>query len=314
MAKASEKKTRGRPAESTTLEQIGPDFVTETPQDMRDEEAAWRARQIETDRNLAVVDMTYGENLPYDMTRLENECRFYLQESAGAMLEAGKRLIVLKEHEGHGNFTESVERIGIDPRAARRLMQAAIKFSGPKRSTFAVLGRSKMLELMLEDDEDLDALADGGTVAGLKLDDIEKMSVRELKAELRAAREKRKQEEESNGLLLQKKDQTINRLEKEFNERSKRVKRWDGVVSEIIMNLATMGGGAVMNLCHLTAQIEQILNEADQHNLSDEEMAAIVVPFNDCIQNIAARLENLQIEFEQSLIGYTPVLQSKVSG
>ncbi|HAK0561736.1 TPA: DUF3102 domain-containing protein, partial [Salmonella enterica] len=43
--------------------------------------------------------------------------------------------------------------------------------------------------LMVLDDEELDALADGGTVAGATLDDIDRMTSRELKAALREARE-----------------------------------------------------------------------------------------------------------------------------
>lgn len=42
---------------------------------------------------------------------------------------------------------------------------------------------------MVLDDEELDALADGGTVAGATLDDIDRMTSRELKAALREARE-----------------------------------------------------------------------------------------------------------------------------
>ncbi len=42
---------------------------------------------------------------------------------------------------------------------------------------------------MLEDDEDLVELADGGTIAGMNLDDIDRMTSRELKAALREARE-----------------------------------------------------------------------------------------------------------------------------
>lgn len=42
---------------------------------------------------------------------------------------------------------------------------------------------------MTEDDENLAELADGGTVAGLTLDDVDRMSVRELRQALREARE-----------------------------------------------------------------------------------------------------------------------------
>lgn len=136
----------------------------------------------------------FGDGLPYERDRIIHEARFYMTQSAEAMLEAGNRLILLKENEPHGEFTRIVtEQLCLSERTTRVMMQAAIKFSSPKleskRQTFAVLGKSKLFELMTEDDEELAALADGGTVAGLTLDDVDRMSCRELRQSLREARE-----------------------------------------------------------------------------------------------------------------------------
>ncbi|EBH1770005.1 DUF3102 domain-containing protein [Salmonella enterica] len=137
----------------------------------------------------------FGEGLPYDRSRIVHETKFYIAQSAEAMLEAGKRLVILKENEPHGEFTDILENdIGLTPQVARRMMQASIKFLGsdnetPKRSTLSVLGKGKLYELMVLDDEDLDSLADGGTVAGTTLDDIDRMSVRELRKALRESKE-----------------------------------------------------------------------------------------------------------------------------
>lgn len=165
-------------------------------------------------QHLATIDATYGDGLPYDPQRLINETRFYLQQSADAMLEAGKRLVLLKEHEPEGEYYRALEQIGIAPRAARKMAQAAIKFGDGRRPALAALGKTKLLELMVEEGEDLDALADGGTLAGLTLDDIDRMTSRELKAALREAKEKARQERETHEALLQKKDQKINELDK----------------------------------------------------------------------------------------------------
>ena len=144
--------------------------------------------------NSAEVMTQYGDGLPYDRTRLVNEARFYMAQSAEAMLEAGKRLIVLKENEPHGEFEQIVrEQLGIPERTARQMMQATLKYSNPqlesKRQALAVLGKTKLFELMTEDDEDLASLTEGGTVAGLALEDIDRMTSRELRAALREARE-----------------------------------------------------------------------------------------------------------------------------
>ncbi|UKD14902.1 DUF3102 domain-containing protein [Burkholderia aenigmatica] len=134
----------------------------------------------------------FGDGLPYERSRIVNEARFYMAQSAEAMLEAGKRLILLKENEPHGEFTEIVEdQLGLNERTARRMMAASVKFMSPalesKRTALSVLGKTKLFELVAEDDEDLAALADGGTVAGMTLDDIDRMTSRELRAALREA-------------------------------------------------------------------------------------------------------------------------------
>ncbi|MCV9878836.1 DUF3102 domain-containing protein [Brenneria izbisi] len=145
------------------------------------------------EHRMQVMDK-FGDGLPYERDRLVHETRFYMAQSAEAMLEAGKRLVILKECEPHGDFTQIVtEQLGLAERTARLVMQAAIKYTSPplesKRQALAVLGKTKLFELMTEDDEELAELADGGTIAGMTLDDIDRMTSRELKAALREARE-----------------------------------------------------------------------------------------------------------------------------
>ncbi|WP_368762662.1 DUF3102 domain-containing protein [Klebsiella michiganensis] len=136
----------------------------------------------------------FGDGLPYERDRIVHEARFYMAQSAEAMLEAGKRLVILKENEPHGDFSFIVtEQLGLAERTARLVMQAAVKYCSPqlepKRQALAVLGKTKLFELMTEDDEELAGLAEGGTVAGMTLDEIDRMTSRELKAALREARE-----------------------------------------------------------------------------------------------------------------------------
>lgn len=136
----------------------------------------------------------FGDGLPYERDRVVHEARFYMSQSAEAMLEAGKRLVILKENEPHGEFATIVEeQLGLHVRAAQRMMKASLKYLSPKleskTTTLSLLGKAKLFELVSEDDEDLAELAEGGTVAGLSLDDVDRMSCRELRAALREARE-----------------------------------------------------------------------------------------------------------------------------
>ncbi|PAK13974.1 MULTISPECIES: DUF3102 domain-containing protein [Burkholderia cepacia complex] len=172
----------------------------------------------------AVVAEQFGDGLPYERNRVVNEARFYMAQSAEAMLEAGKRLIVLKEHEPHGDFEAIVrEQLGLPERTAQRMMQASLKYMGPalsaKAPALALLGKTKLFELMTEDDEELAALADGGTIAGMDLDDIDRMTSRELRAALREAHENA----DAQSRLLSDKNSKIDELAAKLNKQ-KRVK------------------------------------------------------------------------------------------
>lgn len=158
----------------------------------------------------------FGEGLPYDRNRIVHETKFYMAQSAEAMLEVGKRIVILKENEPHGEFSSVVtEQLGLEPRIAQKMAQAALKFMSPKLAPNAKaishLGKTKLYELMLEDDEDLAELAEGGTVVGLTLDDIDRMTSRELRKALRDKRE----EYDVKCQVVAEKDSELNELKEE---------------------------------------------------------------------------------------------------
>ncbi|EKR7615304.1 DUF3102 domain-containing protein [Escherichia coli] len=164
----------------------------------------------------------FGDGLPYERDRIVHEARFYMDQSAEAMLEAGKRLVILKENEPHGEYAQIVkEQLNLEPRIAQKMAQAALKFLSPelasKAKSLSHLGRTKLYELMLEDDEELASLADGGTVAGLTLDDIDRMTSRELRQALREARETNAAQQQ----VLAGKDEKINELATRLEKKSR---------------------------------------------------------------------------------------------
>ncbi|MDE4029480.1 hypothetical protein NUS57_11375, partial [Glaesserella parasuis] len=79
------------------------------------------------------------------------------------------------------------------------------------------LGKSKLLELVTQDDDDLKELAEGGTVAGLKLDEIDRMTRDELRKALRKARE----DKDAMAKVLANKDEKINRLDVDLAKKQK---------------------------------------------------------------------------------------------
>lgn len=48
-----------------------------------------------TEHRLEIMQQ-FGDGLPYERDRIVHETRFYMAQSAEAMLEAGKRLVILK--------------------------------------------------------------------------------------------------------------------------------------------------------------------------------------------------------------------------
>jgi hypothetical protein len=144
---------------------------------------------------------------------LEDGIRFYQQRTAEACLELGKRLVLLKEVSLHGEFKPRLELLGIEYTAASRFMAVAAKFSKVATSQLLKLASSqgKVIELLVLDSEEIAELAENGTVRGMAADDVANMGVRELRTALREARA----EGSANQSILDKKNSTIDRLERE---------------------------------------------------------------------------------------------------
>lgn len=135
----------------------------------------------------------------------------HMRRSVESCLEVGRGLCVLKAATGHGDFMARLEALGIEERVARRFMQAAFKFSN--RATSPVLKaagtQSKLFELLVLDDEQIEAFELQGEVAGVTLEDVARMGVRELRAALREARAEKAAAER----LIEAKNQQIDKLQ-----------------------------------------------------------------------------------------------------
>ena len=174
--------------------------------------------------SMAIMDK-WGNGEAYDEKIIIDRGKHCQRSMVESMLEFGRVLIILKEHMAHGKFQETLENeFNVTPRAAQKFMQATLKFCGeglqdttPK---LVQLGKSKLLELVTQDDDDLKELAEGGTVAGLKLDEVDRMSVQELRKALRDARADR----EAQGKLMADKDNKINELAAKLTKKEKLVK------------------------------------------------------------------------------------------
>ena len=144
---------------------------------------ALKAHDIELMQRENKTEQLEGDS-PYNKDVYIFECRFLMQRTAEAIIEIGKRLLVLKEKEGHGNFTKIVEEeIGIPYTSANRFMNVAIKTGKFPKIDFSQFGRiSNVYSLLEAPEEELKELEEKGVLAGYGVDELGAMSVKEMRA------------------------------------------------------------------------------------------------------------------------------------
>lgn len=167
------------------------------------------------ERILNEIDARFGLDQPYDLNTYIGIARDSVAVVSERLLLIGRICVAIKEHEPRGSFGLALEQIGIADRFARKCMAAVVKFEGSdsRKLLASRLASTKLLDLLVEDDDDLDALGDGGTLHGYTVDEFDKMSSRELRAALRAARKERDDEIAARDEIIERKDKKINTLE-----------------------------------------------------------------------------------------------------
>ena len=124
-----------------------------------------------------------------DPAVLENSARDAIKRIGMVIYELGAYLLLLKEGCAHGEFATTLERLGIGYESAKKYMAMTRRFANGSTSThLEKLGFSKMAELLPLDDDQVDDLVDEGQTGELSLDDVARMSVKQLRAAVRKER------------------------------------------------------------------------------------------------------------------------------
>lgn len=262
-------------------------------------------------QKLGVLATQLGYQGSLTVGALEDEIRFYQQRTVEACMELGKRLLILKEMTPHGEFEKRIDILGFSPRMARKFMSAVLKFSNRNSNSVFLASKTqtKLLELVVLDDDDLDVIEQGGSVGDVNLDSIETMSVRELKKALREAKaavESKDQDIKAKDLIIQKKDQKANELDEKLtklNSPAEIKKRAESEPQRLAekaleeMNTAclTMHNDTV----RFTNSINSILDAINEHGLYDiqERLEANVVALFQQIAQTSVEL-GIQIDFQ----------------
>ncbi|MCD2164677.1 DUF3102 domain-containing protein [Comamonas koreensis] len=163
-----------------------------------DTQDAIELEQIQSQAQVRAIALQVGYLLPADSTDpdlIQRDIAANLRRSAEACLEVGRGLMALKAACPHGEFGKRIDVLGIEAPVASRFMAAARKFSNLPTSanlTKVIGTQSRLFEMLVLDDEQIEELALTGESGDLKLDDVATMSVKELRSALRQAKEDNK--------------------------------------------------------------------------------------------------------------------------
>ncbi|HEJ2039533.1 TPA: hypothetical protein SLV86_001287 [Pseudomonas aeruginosa] len=152
----------------------------------------------EHEAKVRAVAAQLGYQLPADCTDpdlIQRDIAANMRRSVEACLEVGRGLRVLKEMCGHGEFIERLDALGLERNVAIRFMQAATRFAslGNNPAMAKAIGnQSKLFEMLVLEDEEIQELELTGQTGELHLDDVATMSVKELRKALRETREDKK--------------------------------------------------------------------------------------------------------------------------
>ena len=151
----------------------------------------------ENDARVRAVALQMGYQLPADAADpdlIQRDIAANMRRSVEACLEVGRGLRVLQEACERGDYMLRLESLGVEHSVAWRFIQAAVKFSkfATSQTLKAIGGQSKLFEMLVLNDEQIEELELTGQTGELALDDVATMSVKDLRA---AVRKERKEKE-----------------------------------------------------------------------------------------------------------------------
>lgn len=155
------------------------------------EALALQDQRAEEARKQRALDLAaFGDGLeftPETLRAVELQLASYVRLSTAMAVEAGRRLLWVRENMGDAaRFEQWVhERTGFSRRTAYSHMALARRMMDHRLAHFADLDLGRVRALCDLSDEDLDRLAEEGRLGDLTADEVERLSVRELRERVR---------------------------------------------------------------------------------------------------------------------------------
>ena len=237
----------------------------------------------------------WGNKEVYNEDRWVERAKQAARKAMEGMFELGKALIVLKEHTEHGYFREITQtELGLGRAEVTRLMYATRRFATPQMQKAAPklmdLGKSKLLELLVEEDDTLIELVEGGDLNGHTLDDVDRMTVKELRKALRESRE----DTEVARKVAADKDGKINQLNEKL-EKSKSSKLKEPAASDVAedlkLQLSSLMVGIESQISRLRPLVKDLIANTDETGI---DHTPVIV---GCINQIIRDCESVREEF-----------------
>ena len=249
-------------------------------------------------RSVMVMEQ-WGNGETYNEERWIERGRQAVRQTMEGMFELGRALIILKEHTEHGRFMEIVKsQFGIGHAETARLMSATQRFATPQMQKAAPklmdLGKSKMLELLVEEDVTLVGLAEGEEVNGLTLDDVDRMTVRELRVALRESRETA----EAKDKVIADKNKKVDELAEKLAKKQTGAKepKAEDVGSDLLMMLSSLEVSIRSQVSRLKELFDQLNAHREAHGIN--HTAKMVGTLNQIILDCETLRENYALPTE----------------
>ncbi len=284
-------------------------------QRVADTQDALAAQELEATNNARAVAVQMGYEGSLTVGAVEDEIRFYQKRTVEAILETGKRLLILRELTSHGNssqnetndnFSKRVELLGFSRATAYRFMRAASKTA--KSAILADLSKQAknglaFLELVTHDDDALEALKD--------MDDIDRMSATQLREALR-------QEKENTKFIAEKRDKESARAdsaEKTLRAGGPQARKLEDQVSEFSKDVSAQREASADGILNLDQQIRGLDKWLTEYAVAQPgydpearfdmpvEVMALVQKLHADINSIASAVGGLQHLFYETFGG-----------
>ena len=249
-------------------------------------------------RSVMVMEQ-WGNGETYNEERWIERGRQAVRQTMEGMFELGRALIILKEHTEHGRFMEIVKsQFGIGHAETARLMSATQRFATPQMQKAAPklmdLGKSKLLELLVEEDVTLVGLAEGEEVNGMTLDDVDRMTVRELRVALRESRETA----EAKDKVIADKNKKVDELAEKLAKKQTGAKepKAEDVGSDLLMMLSSLEVSIRSQVSRLKELFDQLNAHREAHGIN--HTAKMVGTLNQIILDCETLRENYALPTE----------------